>query len=238
MDDADRKTPSIGPLNHRIDSKAASEIFDSDGIDSTKIGVTGAEFLILNNMIGTGIFSTPSSIFAATESVGITGLLTLSGTKYYSILTMVDWLTKWVYFLPYRELWSAEQLADVIYRVVLGIVAAAKDKQTGNIEEELSKASNLALAMNPTMTAWEKAITGYAANLFSGTPESTSLLSDLMSGGALIPSGVPKGSAQPKILTADKMKSLAKRALFMDRNWGNKKGNFTPAREAKGLSCQ
>lgn len=39
--------------------------------DSQEIGVTGAVFLILNKMIGTGIFSTPSGIFAATVSVGV-----------------------------------------------------------------------------------------------------------------------------------------------------------------------
>ena len=54
MDGADRKSPSIGPLDDRIDSEAASEIFDTDGFESTKIGVTGAVFLILNKMIGTG----------------------------------------------------------------------------------------------------------------------------------------------------------------------------------------
>ncbi len=54
MSDADRKSPSIGTLDDRIDSEAASEIFDTDGFESTKIGVTGAVFLILNKMIGTG----------------------------------------------------------------------------------------------------------------------------------------------------------------------------------------
>ena len=39
--------------------------------DEQKIGITGAVFLILNKMIGTGIFSTPSGIFAATGSVGV-----------------------------------------------------------------------------------------------------------------------------------------------------------------------
>ncbi|KAK3389880.1 amino acid permease-domain-containing protein [Podospora didyma] len=54
--------------------------------DSQKLGVTGAVFLILNKMIGTGIFSTPSAIFAATGSVGISlmlwvigGILTFAG---------------------------------------------------------------------------------------------------------------------------------------------------------------
>ncbi|KAK8044637.1 amino acid transporter [Apiospora rasikravindrae] len=47
--------------------------------DSRKIGVTGAVFLILNKMIGTGIFSTPSSVFAATGSVGVAIMLWVIG---------------------------------------------------------------------------------------------------------------------------------------------------------------
>jgi hypothetical protein len=47
--------------------------------DSRKLGVTGAVFLILNKMIGTGIFSTPSSIFAATGSVGVSLMLWVIG---------------------------------------------------------------------------------------------------------------------------------------------------------------
>ncbi len=84
-----------------------------------------------------------------------------------------------------------------------------------NMEEELSHVSNLALAMNATMTAWEKALVGFAAKVFSGEPEGNSLLQDFMAGGALIPGGVPRGSPQPKILNVDEMKDLAKRALFM-----------------------
>lgn len=48
--------------------------------DSRKLGITGAVFLILNKMIGTGIFSTPSSIFAATGSVGVCLFLWVIGT--------------------------------------------------------------------------------------------------------------------------------------------------------------
>ncbi|ETS74501.1 hypothetical protein PFICI_14367 [Pestalotiopsis fici W106-1] len=47
--------------------------------ESRKIGITGAVFLILNKMIGTGIFSTPSGIFAATGSVGVSIILWLVG---------------------------------------------------------------------------------------------------------------------------------------------------------------
>ena len=46
---------------------------------------------------------------------------TTTGLEYDSILTMVDRLTKWTYFLPYRESWTAEQLADVIYRHVTSV---------------------------------------------------------------------------------------------------------------------
>ncbi len=46
---------------------------------------------------------------------------TTTGLEYDSILTMVDRLTKWTYFLPYRETWNAEQLADVIYRNVTSV---------------------------------------------------------------------------------------------------------------------
>ncbi|KAK1760169.1 amino acid/polyamine transporter I [Echria macrotheca] len=98
----DRK--SLKPLLGRA-GDTASEIYDfeespnygsiEEGAtyaipESRKIGVAGAVFLILNKMIGTGIFSTPSSIFASTGSVGISllmwavaGLLTLSGLSVY-----------------------------------------------------------------------------------------------------------------------------------------------------------
>ena len=46
---------------------------------------------------------------------------TTTGLEYDSILTMVDRLTKWAYFIPYKESWSAEQLADVIYRHVASV---------------------------------------------------------------------------------------------------------------------
>ncbi|KAF2748542.1 high-affinity methionine permease-like protein [Sporormia fimetaria CBS 119925] len=58
--------------------------------ESRKIGITGAVFLILNKMIGTGIFSTPSGIFAATGSVGVAlflwiigGILTFAGLSVF-----------------------------------------------------------------------------------------------------------------------------------------------------------
>jgi hypothetical protein len=58
--------------------------------EDRKLGVTGAVFLILNKMIGTGIFSTPSGIFAATGSVGVSLFLWVIGT---SLLCTDDILT-------------------------------------------------------------------------------------------------------------------------------------------------
>ncbi|KAL9034574.1 MAG: hypothetical protein Q9214_006985 [Letrouitia sp. 1 TL-2023] len=78
-----------------------SAAFDSDNAsvqdqlsfqykDSQKIGITGAVFLIINKMIGTGIFSTPSGIFAATGSIGVClflwvigGILTFCGVSVF-----------------------------------------------------------------------------------------------------------------------------------------------------------
>ncbi|KAK9460896.1 amino acid permease-domain-containing protein [Lipomyces oligophaga] len=55
-----------------------------------KLGVTSAIFLILNKMIGTGIFSTPSGVFLAVGSVGwsimiwvIGGILSLTGLSVF-----------------------------------------------------------------------------------------------------------------------------------------------------------
>lgn len=44
------------------------------------IGLTSAIFLILNRMIGTGIFATPSAIFALSGSVGLSLFLWVAGT--------------------------------------------------------------------------------------------------------------------------------------------------------------
>ncbi|KAK0710574.1 hypothetical protein B0T21DRAFT_79855 [Apiosordaria backusii] len=64
------------------------------------------------------------------------------------------------------------------------------------------------------MTQWERSVTGFAAKVFSGEEQGNSLLTDFMAEGALIAGGVPRGSATPKILRADEMKDLAKKALF------------------------
>lgn len=41
-----------------------------------------------------------------------------TGVNYDSVLVVVDRLTKWGYFLPYKESWTAEQLADLLLKTV------------------------------------------------------------------------------------------------------------------------
>jgi hypothetical protein len=92
-----------------VPEKAASPTYkgDSDGIvgevqeentyaydDSRKLGITGAVFLILNKMIGTGIFSTPSGIFAATGSVGISLFLWVIGTFSHILFDTANLFTR------------------------------------------------------------------------------------------------------------------------------------------------
>ncbi|TDZ16836.1 High-affinity methionine permease [Colletotrichum sidae] len=60
-----------------VGSTKAQEVYAYS--ESQKIGVTGAVFLILNKMIGTGIFSTPSGIFQSTGSVGVCLMLWVIG---------------------------------------------------------------------------------------------------------------------------------------------------------------
>ncbi|KAH6889656.1 amino acid permease-domain-containing protein [Thelonectria olida] len=81
---------SDGDHDHQTDSESTIEAQKYSYTEDRKIGITGAVFLILNKMIGTGIFSTPSSIFAATGSVGISlflwvigGLLTFFGLSVF-----------------------------------------------------------------------------------------------------------------------------------------------------------
>ncbi|OAA73057.1 Amino acid/polyamine transporter I [Akanthomyces lecanii RCEF 1005] len=47
--------------------------------DERKLGIFSTAFLIINKMIGTGIFSAPATVFSATGSVGISLLLWLLG---------------------------------------------------------------------------------------------------------------------------------------------------------------
>ncbi|KAK4142327.1 amino acid permease-domain-containing protein [Dichotomopilus funicola] len=98
MSDRNGKRPVVVVLDPPSDDDESGNRIVAGGVagDSApnssrrKIGAAGTVFLILNKMIGTGIFSTPSGIFAATGSVGITlsmwavaGLLTLSGLSVF-----------------------------------------------------------------------------------------------------------------------------------------------------------
>ncbi|KAF2151225.1 amino acid transporter [Myriangium duriaei CBS 260.36] len=68
------------PLSSDVDSSAPIEEEQAFQFsDSRKLGVTGATFLIINKMIGTGVFSTPSGIFQSTGSVGISIMLWVVG---------------------------------------------------------------------------------------------------------------------------------------------------------------
>lgn len=74
---------------HLSDSRDSGSVQDEltyQYDDSRKLGITSSVFVILNKMIGTGIFSTPSGVFAATGSVGVSlflwvigGVLTFAG---------------------------------------------------------------------------------------------------------------------------------------------------------------
>jgi amino acid transporter len=70
---------SATPVEDEAISVEGETVAKYEYSESRKIGVTGAVFLILNKMIGTGIFSTPSGIFQATGSVGISIILWLVG---------------------------------------------------------------------------------------------------------------------------------------------------------------
>ncbi|KAI1177036.1 amino acid/polyamine transporter I [Nemania sp. FL0916] len=72
-------TEHTGASPEGTDAESLTNVQKYDYDESRKIGVTGATFLILNKMIGTGIFSTPSSIFAATGSVGVSLFLWVIG---------------------------------------------------------------------------------------------------------------------------------------------------------------
>lgn len=57
----------------------AGDVYET-GDDRKTIGLTSATFLILNRMIGTGIFATPSAIFALSGSTGLALFMWVAGT--------------------------------------------------------------------------------------------------------------------------------------------------------------
>ena len=76
-DIADVKVSSNGSENDSPSSLQDEQVFQFG--ESRKLGVTACVFLIINKMIGTGIFSTPSGVFAATGSVGVCLFLWIIG---------------------------------------------------------------------------------------------------------------------------------------------------------------
>lgn len=84
--------PELGHVDndHVSVHDAAVESQASTSSEHRMMGVAGTVFLIVNSMVGTGTFSTPSGIFAATGSVGaslvlwlVGGVLALSGLSVY-----------------------------------------------------------------------------------------------------------------------------------------------------------
>ncbi|KAK7207300.1 amino acid permease-domain-containing protein [Myxozyma melibiosi] len=85
-------SPSPSPSLSGLDTQAAQQLIIADDAElgealagipehprAAKLGVTSAVFLILNKMIGTGIFSTPSGVLLASGSVGASILLWVAG---------------------------------------------------------------------------------------------------------------------------------------------------------------
>ena len=64
---------------------------------------------------------------------------TATGVAYDSILVVVNRLTKWSYFLPYQETWSAERLVDVIYWNVISVHGWSKEWITDRYTRFASK---------------------------------------------------------------------------------------------------
>jgi amino acid transporter len=92
----DERDPLIQRVSSRVSDEqdiadtppSAEQVFQYD--ESRKLGVTSSIFLIVNKMIGTGIFSTPSGIYKATGSVAgslvlwvVGGLLTFTGLSVF-----------------------------------------------------------------------------------------------------------------------------------------------------------
>lgn len=68
-----------GDESHLSDEENGSDILFQTSDSRKQIGLTSAIFLIFNRMIGTGIFATPSTIFALSGSVGLTLFIWVAG---------------------------------------------------------------------------------------------------------------------------------------------------------------
>ncbi|RMZ91792.1 hypothetical protein DV736_g986, partial [Chaetothyriales sp. CBS 134916] len=78
--DAESKVAVKGEQHDAEISEAPEDDVYQTSSDRKTIGLTSAIFLILNRMIGTGIFATPSAIFSLSGSVGLALFMWVAGT--------------------------------------------------------------------------------------------------------------------------------------------------------------
>lgn len=64
--DARQLSDNERPKNSSEQEGSVQDEYTYQYAESQKLGITSSVFVILNKMIGTGIFSTPSGVFAAT----------------------------------------------------------------------------------------------------------------------------------------------------------------------------
>ncbi|CAI6087845.1 hypothetical protein V2G26_010131 [Clonostachys chloroleuca] len=74
----DDKEDSPGPRQAGFDSEEGH--LEQARENKRTIGIAGASFLILNRMVGTGIFATPSAIFSLSGSAGLSMIMWVIGT--------------------------------------------------------------------------------------------------------------------------------------------------------------
>ncbi|RMZ75149.1 hypothetical protein DV737_g5416, partial [Chaetothyriales sp. CBS 132003] len=78
--DADTKSAiKNGQHDAETGEESDGDVYQTSN-DRKTIGLTSAVFLILNRMIGTGIFATPSAIFSLSGSVGLALFMWVAGT--------------------------------------------------------------------------------------------------------------------------------------------------------------
>lgn len=90
LDDLDAGADHEGHVVHDENDEAIEEEYVYQIPEDRKLGIFSTSMIIVNRMIGTGIFSTPSSILQATNSTGaallfwvLGGLMSLSGLLAY-----------------------------------------------------------------------------------------------------------------------------------------------------------
>lgn len=82
------------------------ESFDAVPEQKRQIGTVSATFLIVNRMVGSGIFATPSSILKSSGSVGLALFMWLLGAVIAStgLAVYIEWGTVSKYTMSYRSL--------------------------------------------------------------------------------------------------------------------------------------